>query len=117
MMFLKKVDRTRFEGLWTDLHNHYIRGLSQYPQDLIATYATITSHWPTATTTPKRTETSGISFLQIRTHQSDTEQGQRAPHTSTHQINTVQGQREPQEQRAPILGTDGKIHQGLRCYA
>ena len=100
-MFLKKVDRTRFKGLRTDLHNQYIRGLLQYSQDLAAVYAMITSNWLNATTTKTGTYTSGLSFLQTRTHQSD----------------TGQGQRELQKQREPILGTDGKLHQGLRCYA
>ena len=117
MMFLKKVDMKRFKGLRKPLHNQYSRGLSQYPQDLAAAYIMITSHHLAATATPTRKETMGISVLQTSTHQSDTEQVKRAPQTKNHQNDTVQGQRERQDQRAPIVRTDGKLHQGLRCYA
>ena len=103
MLFLKNVDRTRFEGLRTDLHNRYIRGLLRYPQDLAAAYAMITIHRLTATTTPTRTETSGLSFLRTN--------------TGADQNDTGQGQRAPQEQIAPIVGTGGKLHASLRCYA
>ena len=101
MMFLKKVDRIQFEGRRTHLHNQYSIGLLQYPQDpAAAAYVMITSHRPTVTPTPTRTETSGLIFL----------------HTRTHQINNGKGQRAPQEQRSTIVGTDGKLHASLMCY-
>ena len=79
MMLMKNVDMMWFKGLQTYLHNQYIRGLPQYLNDLFATYAMTTSHWLTATTTPTRTETCGISLLQKSTgyDQTNTGQGQK----------------------------------------
>ena len=54
----------------------------------------------TATTTSTRSETSGLSFLQTRTNQIDTGQGQRAL----------------QKQIAPIVGMGVTLHASLRCY-
>ena len=75
MMYLKKVDRKRFEGLQTNFHTQYSRGMLQYPQDLTAAYAMITSHRLTASTTSTRTERSDLILFQIRTKKSDTGQG------------------------------------------
>ena len=67
MMFPKKVDMTRFEGLRTDLNNRYSRGLSQYPHNLSAAHSMITSHLLTVRATPTRTDTSGLILPQTST--------------------------------------------------
>ena len=100
IMFLKKVNRMRFDVLQTHFYNQYSKVLSQYPQDLSGAYYTITSHRLTVTTMSKITETSCLSLLQ----------------TSTHQSNNVQGQISPQEQIANFVGKDGKLHAYLSCY-
>ena len=38
MLFLRRLDRRRYGGLWRDLHNQHARGNSEYPQDLNAAY-------------------------------------------------------------------------------
>jgi hypothetical protein len=36
--FLKRADRKRYGGLWSDLENLYTRGQDHYPTDLTSTY-------------------------------------------------------------------------------
>ena len=102
IMFPKKVDMTRFEGLRTDLNNRYSRGMSQYPHNLSAAYSMITSHLLTVRATPEITDTSRLNLL----------------HTSTgyDENNIGQEKIELKEQIAPIWGIDEKLHISVRFY-
>jgi hypothetical protein len=44
--FLKRADRRRYGGLWSDLENNYTRGVDQYPADLTGAYNLMLNYKP-----------------------------------------------------------------------
>lgn len=44
--FLKKADRKRYGGLWSDLENQFSRGQDHYPEDLTAAYNLLLNYKP-----------------------------------------------------------------------
>jgi hypothetical protein len=91
--FLKRADRKRYGGLWSNLENLYTRGKDQYPTDLTGAYNLLLNYKaPLPQTYGRRDghhvsreeeEVSGITFLQ---------------------------------NSAPIPGTDGALHELIKCY-
>ena len=51
MMFLKKADKVRYGSLWIDLQNQFSRQNNQYPEDLSAAFAMLSTYKTTDTTT------------------------------------------------------------------
>jgi hypothetical protein len=90
--FLKRADRKRYGGLWSELENLFTRGEDQYPTDLTGAYNLLLNYKaPLQQTYGRRDghanreeeEVSGITFLQ---------------------------------NSGPIPGTDGAIHELIKCY-
>ena len=50
MMFLKKADKARYGPLWIDLQNQFSRQNNQYPEDLSAAFAMLSTYKATDTT-------------------------------------------------------------------
>jgi hypothetical protein len=44
--FLKRADRKRYGGLWSDLENQYTRGTDDYPLDLTGAYNLLLNYKP-----------------------------------------------------------------------
>ncbi len=72
MMYLRTVDRRKYNDLWIGLQNQHSRGNSQYPKDLSAAYSMVAAHkseQPIRQTrgyepSQHETDTTGLSFLQ-----------------------------------------------------
>ena len=71
-MFLKKLDRTRYGGLWVGLQNMYSRNTEQYPQDLVSAYSMAIQHKVEGKRKGRKqrideegSDPKGISFLQL----------------------------------------------------
>jgi hypothetical protein len=47
--FLKRADRQRYDGLWSDLENLFTRGLDHYPTDLTSAYNLLLNYRPPPT--------------------------------------------------------------------
>ena len=45
VLFLKRVYKPSYGGLWTDLENQYTRRTDQYPKDLTTTYNMLLNYW------------------------------------------------------------------------
>ena len=86
-MFLRSLDKRRYGGLLTDLHNQHSRGAYQYPQDLNAAYALILTYEP-----PYCLPTGGGE----------------APPGPNHAF--------LQDDVQPVAGCDGVIHLNITCY-
>ena len=90
--FLKRADRKKYGGLWSDLENNFTRGVDHYPADLTGAYNLLLNYKPPPTQARRESppvieneeETSGISFLQAG---------------------------------EPTPGTDGQLHEQIRCYS
>jgi hypothetical protein len=90
--FLKRADRKRYGGLWSDLENLYTRGQDHCPTDLTGAYNLLLNYKaPPMVQSGRREqqqprdedEVSGLTFLQ---------------------------------NGAPVPGTDGTVHAHIKCY-
>jgi hypothetical protein len=53
--FLKRADRKRYGGLWSDLENTYTRGQDRYPTDLTGAYNLLLNYKPPPFTSTDKT--------------------------------------------------------------
>jgi hypothetical protein len=88
--FLKRADKRRYGGLWSDLENQFTRGTDDYPSDLTGAYNLLLNYKPPPFQQYGRRENrgeeeeiSGMTFLQNST---------------------------------PVPGTDGATHERIKCY-
>jgi len=88
--FLKRANRKRFGGLWSDLENLFTRGQDDYPSDLTGAYNLLLNYKaPPSSYQGRRDqsndyeEVSGITFLQNGT---------------------------------PVAGSDGATHSRVKCF-
>jgi hypothetical protein len=59
MGFLKRADRRRYGGLWSELENNFTRGQDQYPADLTNAYNMLLNYQPAPGTLPPRRDRHG----------------------------------------------------------
>jgi hypothetical protein len=91
MAFLKRADRKRYGGIWSELENSFTRGVDHFPHDLTAAHSLLLNYQPAPIQhrgrerpghTPDE-ETTGLSFLQSG---------------------------------RPVPGNDGETHPGVKCF-
>jgi hypothetical protein len=88
--FLKRADRKRYGGLWSDLENQFTQGTDDYPSNLTGAYnllldytAPPSQQYGRRKNRAEEEEISGITFLQSS---------------------------------APVPGTNGATHERIKCY-
>ena len=59
MMFIKKVDQSKYGDLCASLYNQFTRGTDQYPQSLTSAYNTVNEHRRESVTEEKKKKEGG----------------------------------------------------------
>jgi hypothetical protein len=85
--FLKRADRRQYGCLWSDLENNFTRGQDQYPEDLTSAYNMLLNY-------------------------KAPQQERRAQPRDDEEVSELTFL----QSGAPILGTDGALHEQIRCY-